>query len=73
MGFELWTYTLSYSTSLFFFWWVFFQIGSQKLFTWVGFQLRSSWFLPPESRITRHEPLMLGLFVCLFLRLGLAM
>jgi hypothetical protein len=28
-------------------WWVFFQIGSQELFVWAGFQPWSSWSLPP--------------------------
>jgi hypothetical protein len=26
----------------------FFEIGSHKLFAWAGFELRSSWSLPPE-------------------------
>jgi hypothetical protein len=25
----------------------FFEIGSQELFAWAGFELRSSWSLPP--------------------------
>jgi hypothetical protein len=38
---------LSHSTSPFL-WWVFFEIGSHKLFAWAVFKLRSSWSLPPE-------------------------
>jgi hypothetical protein len=39
---------LSHSTSPFFFQWVFFEIGSHKLFAQAGFKLWSSWSLPPE-------------------------
>jgi hypothetical protein len=47
LGFELRVYSLSHSTSLFL-WWVFFEIGFQELFAQAGFELWSSWSLPPE-------------------------
>jgi hypothetical protein len=51
----------------------FFEIGSRVLFALVGFELWSSWFLPPVARFTGREPPALGLssflsflFFCLF-------
>jgi hypothetical protein len=47
LWFEFWAYTLSHSISSLF-WRAFFEIGSHKLFAWAGFELWSSWSLPPE-------------------------
>jgi hypothetical protein len=49
LEFELRAYTLSSSSNPFL-WWVFFKIGSRKLFAQADFELWSSWSLPPEYR-----------------------
>jgi hypothetical protein len=48
-GTRVWilAYTLNHSFSPFL-WWVFFKIGSHKLFAQAGFEPGSSWSLPPE-------------------------
>jgi hypothetical protein len=47
LGFELRAYTLSHSTSPFFFFFVkdFFEIGSRELLAWAGFEPQSSLIL----------------------------
>jgi hypothetical protein len=47
LGFELRAYTLSQSSSPFL-WWVFSRWDLQELFAQAGFELWSSWSLPPE-------------------------
>jgi hypothetical protein len=42
LGFQLRTYTLRHSTSPFFVMGFFFEIGSQELFAWAGFEPQSS-------------------------------
>jgi hypothetical protein len=44
---EVRAYTLTHSSSSFL-WWIFFKIESPELFAWAGFELQSSWSLPPQ-------------------------
>jgi hypothetical protein len=39
---------LSHSTTIFFLYWVFFEVGSLELFAWAGFVPQSFWPLPSE-------------------------